>query len=223
LQKQGGQLPLFRGGRHDQDCAGLGRILSGIFRHVAPIARRIVPYAVRAARTAVNTAARGLASFAQNTLSAHQQGVPLGEAAKAAILLALGDAAMVLDKQQSGGTRRAPSRKRANTNVVGAGIDQPSQPKRRWRAAHKRRQTGTGTEPPAKSRRKQTGGAMRRKQTGGAKRRAPAKRTAQKGGRKRYIRSEVAVLSAKPFASPAQCYHSVTSSKGLKDGAGRIN
>jgi len=185
LQQQGGQLPVFRGGRHDQDGAGLGSILSGIFRHVAPIARRIAPYAMRAARAAAPIAARGLASFAQNTLSAHQQGVPLGEAAKAAILPALGDAAIALDKSQSGGRRRAPPRKRANTNAVGAGIGQPTPPKRRRRAAPNRRQTGCGTKAPAKRRRTQVGGAKRRKQVGGAKRRAPAKRSGQKGGRKR--------------------------------------
>jgi hypothetical protein len=175
---------VFRGGRHDQDGAVLGNILSGLFRYVAPIARHIAPYAARAARAAVPIAARGLTSFAQNTLSAHQQGVPLGEAAKAAILPALGDAAMALDKQ-IGGRRHAPPRKRANTSAVGAGMDQPSPPKRRRRAAPKRRQVGGGTKPPAKRRRKQAGGAKRRKQTGGAKRRAPAKRTGQKGGRKR--------------------------------------
>ena len=175
---------MFRGGRHDQDGAGLGSILSGIFRHVVPIARRIAPYAIRAARAAVPVAARGLASFAQNTLSAHQQGVPFGEAAKAAILPAIGDAAMALDKQ-IGGRRRAPPRKRTITSAMGAGMDQPSPPKRRRRAAPKRRQVGAGTKAPAKRRRTQAGGAKRRKQIGCGKRRAPAKRTGQKGGRKR--------------------------------------
>ena len=173
LQQQGGALPVFRGGRHDQDGAGLGSILSGIFRHIAPIARRVLPVV---ARHVVPVAARGLASFAQNTLSAHQQGVPLGEAAKAAILPAIGDAARkAFGMSQAGGRRRAAPRKRASAAMTGCGADQPSAPKRRKRAAPKRRQTGSGNRPPAK----------RRRQAGAGKRRAPAKRKGQKGGRKR--------------------------------------
>jgi hypothetical protein len=167
----GGSLPVFKGGRHDQDGAGLGSILSGIFRRVAPIALHV-------ARKAAPIAVRGLTSFAKNTLSAHQQGVPLDEAAKAALLPALGDAASAaFGVPQSGGKRRSPPRKRTAAVAIGGGADPSSPPKRRKRTAPKRRRqagAGKGRKP-----------AKRPRQAGGRKRRAPTKRTGQKGGRKR--------------------------------------
>ena len=159
-QQQGGSLPIFRGGRHDQDGAGLGSILAGIFRHVAPIA------------------VRGLTSFAKNTLSAYQQGVPLGEAAKAAILPAVSDAARsAFGVPQTGGRRRVGARKRTSAVAIGGGAEQPLPSKRRKRPTRKRSsQVGTG-----KGRKR-----AKRRQVGSGKRRAPARRTTgQKGGRKR--------------------------------------
>ena len=166
-QQHGGSLPVFRGGRHDQDGAGLGSILAGIFRRVAPIAlRHVAPIA-----------ARGISSFASNTLRAHQQGVPLGEAAKAAILPALGDAARSLMRApQTGGKRKRASRKRSlavsvsgGTNAMLGGGVLPA--KRRKRTPSKKRQVGSGKR--------------KRRQTGAGKRRKTAKKGGQKGGKKR--------------------------------------
>jgi hypothetical protein len=168
-QQQGGSLPVFRGGRHDQqEGAGLGDIFRGIFRFVAPIALR------------------GLSSFAANTLRAQQQGVPLGEAAKAAILPAIGEVARSAVGQaggqrrraakQRGGKRRAAKKRGAGTV---AGTEQQPPAKRRKRASKPRkRQTGSGKRKAAKKP-KQTGGkkkkAYKKKQGGaGAKRRSAA-------------------------------------------------
>ena len=62
----GGQMRVFRGGL--QSGAGLGDVLRGLFRFLAPIALR------------------GLSTFANSTLTAHQAGIPLALAAKGAIL-----------------------------------------------------------------------------------------------------------------------------------------
>jgi hypothetical protein len=181
-QQQGGSLPVFRGGRHDQqEGAGLGDIFRGIFRFAAPIALR------------------GLSSFATNTLRAQQQGVPLGEAAKAAILPALSEAARSAVGQaggqrrraakQRGGKRRAAKKRGAGTV---AGAEQQPPAKRRKRAANPRkRQTGSGGSGKrnAAKKPKQTGGkkkkAYKKKQSGaGAKRRSAAGKK-RGSGRKR--------------------------------------
>jgi hypothetical protein len=64
--QRGGEIPVFRGGV--QTGAGLGDILRGIFRFLTPLALR------------------GMQTFAGNTLAAAQAGVPLGQAAKSAIM-----------------------------------------------------------------------------------------------------------------------------------------
>ena len=82
--QQGGSLPVFRGSRHYQEGAGIGDILRGIFRFFAPVA------------------VRGLASFAGNTMRAHEAGASLADAAKAAIVPALGDAMKGAFPRQAG-------------------------------------------------------------------------------------------------------------------------
>ena len=64
--QRGGEIPVFRGGV--QTGAGLGDILRGLFRFLTPLALR------------------GMQTFAGNTLAATQAGMPLGLAAKSAIL-----------------------------------------------------------------------------------------------------------------------------------------
>jgi hypothetical protein len=161
-------------------------------------------------------------SYAQNMLNAHQQGVPLGAAAKAAIMQALGDAAMAPDKQTEG-RRRAPPRKRANASAVRAGADQPSPPKRRRRAAPKRRQAGAGARAPASAdaHKWAVPRAVSKQVVPNVvhQRSALAKRAVVSG----YIRSGLAALGVIPFDSPPQCYRLATSTKGLSGGAGRAN
>ena len=68
-RQSGGQLPVFRGSRHEQDGAGVGDILRTIFRIAAPIARRAAPILTKGATT-----------FAKSAIRAHQEDIPLGEA-----------------------------------------------------------------------------------------------------------------------------------------------
>ena len=181
-QQHGGSLPIFRGGRHDQqEGAGLGDIFRGIFRFVAPIALR------------------GLSSFAANTLRAQQQGVPLGEAAKAALLPAIGEAARSA-VGQAGGKRRAAARKtggkRGAAKKRGAGTafaaeQQPPAKRRKRTSKPRKRQIGCGKRraPAKKSTQKQRGGAKKRvykkKQPGAGKKQRSAPKKKQIGGRKR--------------------------------------
>jgi hypothetical protein len=101
--QEGGSLPVFRAGRHDQEGAGLGSLLAGLFRRVLPLAiKHVVP-----------AAARGLSSFASNMMEAQRQGMSLGEAAKAAILPAVGDAADSVMSTIQGSGKRRPATKRS--------------------------------------------------------------------------------------------------------------
>jgi hypothetical protein len=185
-QQQGGSLPVFRGGRHDQDGAGLGDILQGIFRHVAPIAmsvaRRAAPIAMHVARRAAPIAAR----YAANVINAHQEGVPIGEAAKSALLPAIGDALQLV-----GGKRRAPKRR---ARVAAGGGAQSPPAKRRKRVSKKgggrrrKPQVGCGSRKRVKATRKvgQKGGrkkAYKAKQRGGARKRSAVGK--KRGGGKR--------------------------------------
>ena len=153
-QQQGGSVPVFRGGRHGQQGAGLGDIFKGIFRFLAPIALR------------------GISSFASNTLRAQQEGVPFGEAAKAALLPALGAAVRsVAGAPQTGGKRRRAAVKRTSTAAaVGGGA-------------------GAARQPPSK-RRKRAPARTKRQVGAGKRRKAVTKRCQQKGGKKRVYKKK---------------------------------
>ena len=173
-QQQGGSLPVYRGGRRDQEGAGLGDIFRGIFRFLAPVALR------------------GISSFASNTLRAHQQGVPLGDAAKAALIPALGDAARsAVGAPQVGGKRRRAARKRANASSTvggGAGAAQPPAKRRKRAPRSKKRQAGAGNRRRTVKKRGQIGGKKRvykKKQRGAGKAKKRGSAAKQRGGRKR--------------------------------------
>jgi hypothetical protein len=160
--QSGGQLPVFRGSRHEQDGAGLGDILRTIFRIAAPIARRAAPVLLKGATT-----------FASNAIRAHREGVPLGEALKQAVGPAVNEAAGVALKQFGGRRKRAAKKRKAATASLGGGGDD-APPKRRRKT---------------KRRKSQAGGKKRRtvkKASGGGGGKAYKRRAKkQKGGRKR--------------------------------------
>jgi hypothetical protein len=90
-RQSGGQLPVFRGSRHEQDGAGLGDILRTVLRVEGPIARRAAPIVMKGATT-----------FARSAMRAHQEGIPLGEALKQAVGPAVSNATGVAMKQFGG-------------------------------------------------------------------------------------------------------------------------
>jgi hypothetical protein len=108
-RQSGGQLPVFRGSRHEQDGAGLGDILRAIFRVAMPVARRATPILTK-----------GATMFAKSAMRAHQEGIPVGEALKLSIALAVSDATGVALKQ-FGGRRKGAATKRKATSPVGCG------------------------------------------------------------------------------------------------------
>ena len=169
-QQHGGQLPLFRGTRHDQDGAGLGDILRSIFRVAAPIARRAAPVLLK-----------GATAYASNVIRARKQGVPLGDAMKQAIAPAIGDAADVAVKQFGG--KRHRKRKATATAAVSTGGSHAK--KRRAGGAKKRRVGGVKRRKAAsaqaaggkakRQRKRKVGGGYKgrsKKQSGGKKRKA---------------------------------------------------
>jgi hypothetical protein len=169
-RQSGGQLPVFRGSRHEQDGAGLGDILRSIFRVVAPIARRVAPILLKGATT-----------FASNAIRAHKAGVPLGDALKQAVGPAVNDATDVGLQQSAGGRRRraATKRKAAAASLVGGG---GVAKKRRRTAKQRKPQAGAGKTPKRRRAKKVIGGGGKvykrraKKQKGGRKRKAAAKK-----------------------------------------------
>ena len=154
-----GEIPVYRGSHRSnlQSGAGLGDFLRGIFRFAAPLVLR------------------GLASFAGNTMRAHEQGVPLGQAAKAAALPAIGEAMAQL------GIAAAPNR--------GAG-----KKRRRQKGGNRQRKAAKLTCHAAV---KQTGGKS--KKTGKSKeKKASAGGAYKKKGRKRQAKQ---ILQHQPAAS----------------------
>ena len=169
-RQSGGQLPVFRGSRHEQDGAGLGDILRTIFRVAAPIARRAAPVLLKGATT-----------FATNAIRAHREGVPLGEALKQAVGPAVSDATGVALKQFGGRRRRAATKRKA-TSLVGGGDDGASEAKKRRRTAAKRRKPQAGGKTTKRRRAKKASGGGKaykrraKKQKGGRKRKAVTKK-----------------------------------------------
>jgi hypothetical protein len=169
-RQSGGQLPVFRGSRHEQDGAGLGDILRTIFRVAAPMARRVAPVLLKGATT-----------FARSAIRAHREGVPVGEALKQAVGPAVSDASNVAF-QQFGGRRKRAATKRKTASLAGGG-DGVGAAKKRRRTATKRRKPQAGGKAKRRPRtaKKATGGGKvykRRagKQKGGRKRKATTKK-----------------------------------------------
>ena len=165
-RQSGGQLPVFRGSRHEQDGAGLGDILRTIFRVAMPIARRAAPILMKGATT-----------FAKSAMRAHQEGIPLGEALKQSIAPAVSDATGVALKQFGGRRKRAATKRKA-ASLVGCGDG--ATPKKRRRTKRRKTQAG-GKSKKRRTAKKASGGGKAykrraKKQKGGRKRKAASKK-----------------------------------------------
>jgi hypothetical protein len=101
----GGELPVYRGGR-SQGGAGIGDILRSLFRVFAPVALR------------------GIGSFAGRTLDAHSRGIPLGTAAKEAIMPTLQSVASQAAPLVSSAFNQAVApQSQAGSGVLLSGVD----------------------------------------------------------------------------------------------------